>query len=311
MSPLDFIPAADVPPWAFGLLASTLVGWVLWHYVIKRGITRSRIRRDIDQLLAERPLDGEESKSLEVRLLAAGIDLGEGAETKFRLLSLGLAVVTAVIILAFGLPALLAFALGVAAYVAPGYWLNNREKARARAIDDDMPAAYTRIASILTTQPNIAEMLHEVAETLSVVDPNNVLAQELRRTAMDVKTRGAQTALKALEQRAPTQSLASLALQLQIFEETGGQFIEGLIASAERSRTIIKGRNKARSKAGEAMLAVKVLPALLVFVSMGMSKDPGFSRFYGTAMGQIVLVAVGAMMFFGYTMAKSIVEEIG
>lgn len=309
---MSFIPAADIPPWAFGLLASTLVGWVLWHYVIKRGITRSRIRRDIDQLLAERSLEnGEGGKSLETQLLAAGIDLGEGAETKFRLLSLGLAVVTAVLILAFGLPALLAFALGVAAYVAPGYWLNNREKARARAIDDDMPAAYTRIASILTTQPNIAEMLHEVAETLSVVDPNNVLAQELRRTAMDVKTRGAQTALKALEQRAPTQSLASLALQLQIFEETGGQFIEGLIASAERSRTIIKGRNKARSKAGEAMLAVKVLPALLVFVSMGMSKDPGFSRFYGTAIGQIVLVAVGAMMFFGYTMAKSIVEEIG
>jgi len=71
---MSFIPAADIPPWAFGLLASTLVGWVLWHYVIKRGITRSRIRRDIDQLLAERPLEnGEGGKSLETQLLAAGM----------------------------------------------------------------------------------------------------------------------------------------------------------------------------------------------------------------------------------------------
>ncbi len=309
---MSFIPAADIPPWAFGLLAASLVGWVLWQYVIKRGITRSRIRRDIDQLLAERSLEnGEGGKSLEVQLLAAGIDLGEGAETKFRLLSLGLAVVTAVLVLVFNLPTLLAFALGAAAYFAPGYWLNNRESARARAIDNDMPAAYTRIASILTTQPNIAEMLNEVAETLSVVDPGNDLALELRRTAMDAKARGTQTALKALEQRAPTQSLASLALQLQIFEETGGQFVEGLIASAERSRTIISGRNKAKSKAGEAMLAVKVLPALLVFVSMGMSKDPEFGRFYSSTLGQIVMVGVGVVMFFGYTMAKSIVDEIG
>lgn len=59
------------------------------------------------------------------------------------------------------------------------------------------------------------------------------------------------------------------------------------------------------------MLAVKVLPALLVFVSMGMSKDPEFGRFYSSTLGQIVMVGVGVVMFFGYTMAKSIVDEIG
>ena len=309
---MHLIPAIDIPAWFFGLLAASLVGWMLWNYVIKRDIARSRVRRDIDQLLATRLVEDETGgKSLEIRLLAAGIDLGENAETKFRLARIGLAVVAAVLTLACGLPALLAAVAGLAAYLAPQYWLDNREKARAKAIDRDMPTAYTRIASILTTQPNVSEMLGEVAETLAVDSPDNALAQELRRTSMDARTRGAQTALKALEERAPTQSLAALALQLRIFEETGGQFTESLIASAERSRAIIQGRNKAKSKAAEAMLAIKALPLLLIFVTTGLSKDPEFARFYGTGIGQLVLVAVGAMMFFGYTMAKSIVEEIG
>lgn len=307
---MEFIPAVDIPAWFFGLLAASLVGWILWHYVIKRDIARSRIRRDIDHLLAE-SLPDDKGRADGSPLLAARIDLGENAEMKFHLARIGLAVIAAVLALAFGLPVLLAAAAGMAAFLAPQYWLNNRESARARAIDRDMPAAYTRMAGILTTQPNVAEMLNEVADTLAVDDSDNALALELRRTSMDARTRGAQTALKALEERAPTPSLAALALQLQIFEETGGQFAAGLIASAERSRTIINGRNKAKSKASEAMLAVKVLPLLLIFVTVGMSKDPEFARFYATTMGQLVLVVVGVMMLFGYMMARSIVEEIG
>jgi len=309
----SFVPAIDIPAWFFGLLAAGLVGWVLWNYVIKRDIARSRIKRDIDHyLLTQVPEDDAQAgNKLEVQLLAAGLDLGENAAMKFNLVRLGLAAVATVLALSLGLPGLIALVAGVAAYLAPQWWLNSREKGQAQAIDRDMPTAYTRIASILNTQPNVGEMLREVAETLSVEDPNNALVLELRRTSMDIKTRGAQTALKALEERAPTPSLASLALQLRIFEETGGQFTDNLAAAAERSRAIIQGRNKARSKAAEAMMAIKMLPLLLVFVTIGLSNDPEFAYFYSTTLGQIVLVGVGTMMFLGYNVAQSIVSERG
>ncbi len=306
------VPPLDVPPWLIGGLVTIAVALLLYHLILERQVMASRHKKALARAMGEGQevvFEDEQLSPLERKMLGAGWDWGEHAELKLYglMVALGFGVLVGGTLLDMP-PLLTLFAAGLAAY-APRWYLDNREKGRARAIDRELPLALTRMAGLLKIQPDVAQVLTLTANSISP-GRETVLTKELRRTAAQMRSLGAEAGLRALERRSPSPSLANLAFSLRIYAGAGGEFAGVMAGAAARAREVVDGYNAAQAKAGEATIAARALPLMLLGGTIFLAQDPQFAAFYRSAIGQIIVAVVIVMMIFGYITIQRMVEEV-
>lgn len=307
----QYIPT--FPPITIALLAAIWAGWMVWELAGRRALFTSQARKRAAEVLrGDASLEDLAPRSaVERDLLAAGFNWGEGAQTRFTLLRLGLAAVAYVLMSLFHVPPIVSLVAAGLAFWFPRSTIAGRAQGRGRKIDEEMPTALTRVAALITLQPDPIELLAQVADTLRAANPGSLLATELRGAVAQARSTGADAALQDLEARAPSAALASMAFSLRTYAQAGGGYADALIEAASRARVILAGRNRARSKAAEATTAAKAIPLLLLAVGVILFQDPMFRQFYLTFAGQMVVVIVVGAMLFGYMQIKSMVEDVG
>ncbi len=303
---MDLGTLFNIPPWAIGAIYGVLTALVCWQLFGQRALFRSRLTRQIEHIASDGEIADTAISPLRKQLLAAGLNW---TEQRFYLTMGGLALGVLVVGSAFNLPPiLLIVAAGAAAY-APRWYIGSKVADQAEKMEKELPMALTRISSLLRMQPDIGQVLANVAEGLSV-GGETPLAREFRQTAAEMRTVGTEAALVNMAHRSPSTSLDNLAISLRIYARAGGNFAATMAESAQRAAGIMDGRNKAGAKAGEATAAAKALPLVLVGVSLFALQDPEFGGFYRTEMGQIIALGVVFAMFYGYQFIKSMVREV-
>ena len=305
-----------VPPILPGLLAALTVAYALYDLLIKRRFLASKAEKDLRHVLSEGFEEAQEEElppdSWAYKFQVAGIDIDADAADAYLYGGSALAGIAVFLaVLALGLPVIFGVVLGGLAAMTPAAWLNGRVKARAQQVEKELPMALQRLAVNIRLNPDIAEALAAVAETLPQDSP---LAAEFRRTARESRTGGQNQALEALEQRSQllSPSLATVAFQLQRYAEKGGAaFGEAFTAAAENLHRILEGRNKGEAKASEAMGAIKIIPAMLGLVMVYFMSDPAMRATFQLPIMQLFMVGLVIWMALGYWFMRGLVEEIG
>jgi len=300
------------PPATLALLVAVWAGWMVWELAGKQTLFASQARKRAAAILRGDEGPDEAARSpLERDLRASGFDLGENGILRFRMIQSGLAAAGFLLFSAFNAPPIVALVGAALVFWFPQSYVTGRARGRGRKIDEEMPTALTRVGSLINLQPDPVELLAQVAATLLAASPSSLLAAELRATVAQARTAGAEAALSDLEARAPSTALASLAFSLRTYAEAGGAYAQSLIDSASRSRAIIAGRNRAQAKAAEATTAAKAIPLLLLGVGIFLIQDPMFRNFYTTFAGQVVVAGAAGAMLYGYTLIRSMIQEVG
>lgn len=294
---------------ALSALMVVLLGWAVF---VRPGVLRQRREKQFDRVSGGQLADeiAVDEKSLRAQLQAAGINLGNNPEMAFWLISLilGGAVLGLLILLNMPLP-LAALGGGVGFYL-PRWYLKRRAGERGREIDEELPKSLGYIIAHIRTDPSVMDALSTAATLLATAGRRSPLAEELSRTVGERRALGVEGALKALQERSPSPSLAMLAFALQIFHRAGGEYTRTLAEQADGIRTIIEARGEARASAADAMLAAKAIPVILFGVLILMLQDPEYVAFYSSFIGQLLLIVAIGLMGLGYLLMESMVQEV-
>jgi len=295
------VSLAYLPPWSIGLLAALVAVLLGYRLFLLEEMVRGRMARRVQAVIGEQsPL--RERSAGEERLLAAGLDWGQQAESRFLLLRFACALVAFLLVGAW-MPLVLGLAVTLAAFMAPAWYIDSRGRARVRAIEGELPMALGRIASLVEIQPDIAQVLSITADSLAV-GGTGPLADELRRTVADYRNQGIE-ALQHLERRAATPAAA-----LRVYATAGGEFAPVLSAAADRAGQLAAGRNEAISRAGGARMTAILIPCLLAFVGLFVLRDPQVRAFYTSLPGQVLALLVIGAMAAGYQVIEGMVEGV-
>jgi len=312
---IGFLAQLAPEPWLIALIASLGVGVLLYELVLSRSLTSSEMARRFRKVTSaaeeEEAFHPPERRSIEGRLLAAGIDLGANARLKFYMISAGLGAAVLAFVSLFGVSLPIALMAGAASSFLPRWYIGEKARKRVEKMEEELPSAYARIAAVIKTQPDPTEALYIVAQGLERARPGSPLASELERTALDGRAKGIKQALDELRGRTESPSLANFADSLAIYAEAGGEYAETLTASAQRMREILTARAEGRAKAGDAMMAARLLPLILAGVTLFFMQDPEFTRFYHSLVGQLFLAGVALMMAVGYRFMQNKIKSIG
>lgn len=283
-----------------GLLCTTLVLFWLYPNQVKTGKLSDLYSAD-----AVRTLAGLDPKSLDYKLLAAGLKL---RPVTFRLLcgAVGLAGLAVMWVFLPGLPAMV---VGGIAFYVPNAWLDDKVKSRGRMIDQQLPIAIGRISAGLLAGGSVPDVMQQVGESLAL-EKNNPLTPELILTATEMRVKDRLDALHSLAARSPSVSLANLAQLLEGFTEAGGRsYTQVLMDISTRVQQILMARNRAQAKAGDSLVSAKVLPAVLGLILAYLSSDPMVRESLTQLPVQIVIgLAMGAMVA-GYLIIRSMIME--
>ena len=283
-----------------GLLCTTLILFWLYPNQVKNGKLSDLYSAD-----SVRTLAGLDPKSLDYKLLAAGLKL---RPVTFRLLcgAAGLAGMAVMWVFLPGLPALV---VGGIAFYVPNAWLDDKVKSRGRMIDQQLPIAIGRISAGLLAGGSVPDVLQQVGESLAL-EKNNPLTPELILTATEMRVKDRMDALHSLAARSPSVSLANLAQLLEGFTEAGGRsYTQVLMDISTRVQQILMARNRAQAKAGDSLVSAKVLPAVLGLILAYLSSDPMVRESLTQLPVQIVIgLAMGAMVA-GYLIIRSMIME--
>jgi tight adherence protein B len=283
-----------------GLLCTTLVLFFLYPNQVKTGKLSDLYSAD-----SVRTLAGLDPKSLDYKLLAAGLKL---RPVTFRLLcgAAGLAGLAVMWVFLPGVPALV---VGGIAFYVPNAWLDDKVKSRGRMIDQQLPIAIGRISAGLLAGGSVPDVLQQVGESLAL-EKNNPLTPELILTATEMRVKDRLDALHSLAARSPSVSLANLAQLLEGFTEAGGRsYTQVLMDISTRVQQILMARNRAQAKAGDSLVSAKVLPAVLGLILAYLSSDPMVRESLTQLPVQIVIgLAMGAMVA-GYLIIRSMIME--
>ena len=188
-------------------------------------------------------------------------------------------------------------------------------KERGRRIDQDLPVAYTRLGAILRASPDVASALHEVALSLETGKGPTPLSVELRQAAAEASASeiGREQALRRLQKRAASTSLANLGLLLERYEQTaagqGGRFYESFEMAAQNVQGILEARQRAKAKAAEQLQSARIVPVLLAVTMLFFMNDPGFRLSFQVPLVQMALGLAVGMMYFGYMLMADIARE--
>ena len=283
-----------------GALCALLVLFFVFPDRRKAGVVA-----DLYSVDAARSLSALNPRSLEYRLLAAGINL---KPLTFRLLcgAAALAGLLAAWLVLPGLPALVV--AGILFYL-PNAWLDEKVKSRGHEIERVMPVAVGRIAAGLRAGGAIPDVLQEVAESLAIEGPNP-LTPELLLSSAEMRSKDRLEALDNLAARSPSVSLANLAYLLEGYITAGGSaYGEVLMDISQRIQQILVARNRAVAKAGDALVSTRVLPAVLFLVILYLSGDPLMADALKALPVQIALGLALAAMVAGYFVMRSMIME--
>jgi tight adherence protein B len=282
------------------LLSALLVLWLFYPRQQKTGVLA-----EMYSVEAAKSLQNLDPKSLEYKLVAAGVHL---QPVTFRIFTFA-AVLAAFVLGAISLGPIVGLVLAGIAWYAPQAWLDDKAKSRGKEIDKVLPIAVGRIAAGLLAGGSPADVLQQVAASLEL-EGANPLSPELALTAAEMRTKDRREALYALGLRSPSTSLSNLATLLEGYLEAGGgKYAETLMDISQRVQEILSARNRAQAKAGDVMVSVVTLPAVLGLLLVYLSQDPLISQ--SLHAGPVQLVIGGAMlaMVAGYFILRSMVQE--
>ncbi len=301
-------------PSLIGLLVAILVVVIVYQLTVGLRLTRSRRQAQLDLVAGQgaAPIEAtadREPRTLGDRLRAAGLDLGENAETGFMLFRLTVAILAAAATLIFGLPPLVALLAGGTGFWLPQMWLAGQTRRRAVQIEKELPDALGDLIALLRVTPSIRNALEQTRALLAQANPKSLLAQEFQWTLEDLQS-GEEMAFKKLAERAASPALAMFAFALAVFSRSGGNYLDALEAQARGIRQTLEARGTAQAEAADAMMTVKVIPAILLLVLVMFMQDPFFRSFYFTFGGQIILLGVMGCMIVGYQVVQSMVAEV-
>jgi Flp pilus assembly protein TadB len=297
------------------LLISVLAFVVGYQLFCRGAILRSRAASrlaaayEVQQVLAS-----ADPRSLKYKLAAAGIQT-ENPHLTWAAITWLPAAITLVTFWGAGFPLAVTVGASVIALVAPRKWLDGRIKERGRRIDQQLPAAYARLVAMLRANVDVAAALREVAESLEMASGPTPLSTELRHTAMEATSTeiGREKALRNLQQRSASTSLANLGLLLERFTQTGagqgGRFYEAFERAAQNVQGILEARLRAKAKAAEQLQSARIVPILLAGTMLFFMNDPGFRISFQVPLVQVALALAVAMMYAGYTIMADITRE--
>ena len=282
------------------LLAALLVLWLFYPRQQKTGVLADMYTVD-----SAKSLQSLDPKSLEYKLVAAGVQL---KPVTFRMFNYA-GVLAAFVLGAVSLGPIVGLVLAGIAWYAPQAWLTDKAQSRGKEIDKVLPIAVGRIAAGLLAGGSPSDVLQQVAASLEL-EGTNPLSPELSLTATEMRTKDRREALYSLGARSPSTSLSNLATLLEGYLDAGGgKYAETLMDISQRVQEILSARNRAQAKAGDVMVSVVTLPAVLGRLLVYLSQDPLISQ--SLRAGPVQLVIGGAMlaMVAGYFILRSMVQE--
>ncbi len=294
------------------LSAGLYAGWLLWILVVRRRVTANRDAATTERMMQAAEQDALPRRPIEDQIAAAGLSL---TATTFSLIRVAGAGLGLLLVLVFRLPGLILIAAVIAGWIAPIAWLNQRQKARALSIDDDLPAALSGLAATLAMSQNLSEALQSAADAVSPPgdEAPQLLALELRRTAaMLASGSDLAAALLDLQKRSSSPTLAMLAFNLRVYATSGGgKFTRQVIETASRVRNMLEGRKRAKAFAGSANSIVLMIIGLTAALAIMAFQDPSFAAFYRSTTGAMVILIVAGVMALGYWFMRGLIEDVG
>lgn len=294
--------------------AALYAAWLIWTLLVKGRVLASRDAVQTEHMLMTDAAKQQiaAGKSLQHKLAEAGVTLDPTTFTLIRL---------ACVVLAFGLTTVMGFPLvirvvaSIAGWAAPLVWLAQRRRARERSIDDDLPSALSGLAASLSISKNLAEALEAAAEAVSPATEKQprLLATLLRDTATIAQTGGGMAAaLRDLQLRSPSPTLAMLAFNLRMYDTTGeDKFTRQIIDTAARVRVLLEGRQRARAYAASARSVVWLIVGLTVVMFVLAFQDPAFAAYYQSGRGTVALLVIGGIMGVAYWSMQHMLDEVG
>jgi Flp pilus assembly protein TadB len=300
-----------VPTWVLSGLVTLIVVLLSWELVVRQRLFLARHARRAQQMTQaqadfETPL---QEGSLAWKLRQAGFAAGPNAEATFGLLRIAAGAAAALLATALGFPPLVALAFGAVAWLMPMRVVEGRLQARAHAIDRDLPLFYVRLASVMQTEPHAQAALQAVVDSLEA-QGDSPLLQEMRRVARSADFAGA---LRDLEKRSPTPSLAHLAFALRRYAERGASSTFGgaMNQAAGRLVRILSARAKARAKASDSKISVYSILGVLLLVYTFFLQDPAIKHGISSPFVQVVLLVLVGWMVVGLQVIQGMIDSVG
>ena len=301
------------------LLIAGLIGLAVfslaYNLIYRRQVLRKETEKRLAAAYAPSPTaDGVDPKSPEYQLAAAGLPT-DNPRLIWPLLNYGPAAAALIVTVGVGLPPLVALGAALVGLAAPRQWLDGRIKGRGRRLEADLPQVYVELLAILRANPDVAAALAETAAGLEREKGPNPMSDELRLTAQEASVAhvGRDQALRNLQLRAASVSLANLGLLLERFIQTGagggGSFFEAFVAGAGNVQAILEARQKAQAKAAEQMQSAKIVPALLAVTLLFFMGDVAFRAAFQLPIVQMALAGAAVVMYVGYVVMSDMARE--
>ncbi len=295
-------------------VAALYSAWLIWTLIVRKRVLVNRDAVQTEHMLMTDASKKQiaAGKSLPAQLAEAGVTLDP---TTFNVLRLGCAALAFGLTTLLGLPIVIRLVVLIASWAAPMAWLAQRRRARERSIDDDLPAALSGLAASLSISKNLAEALQAAAEAVSPMNEKQprLLATLLRHTATTAQTGGGMTAaLRELQRRSPSPTLAMLAFNLRMYDTTGeDKFTRQIIDTAARVRTLLEGRKRARAYVASARSVVLLIVGLTGVMFALAFQDPAFAVYYRSGRGTVALLVIGGIMILAYWSMQHMLDEVG
>ncbi len=203
-------------------------------------------------------------RDLPVRIAASGV---RASAADLMAVKAGAAAVAVPLAAVLGLPVAALAAAPVAAFLTPDLWLRRRIRARAAAMDAELPDVLDLLGVCLTAGMTTGRAMGEVGRRHA-----GLLAAELRRAdALAGLGVARQTLLDELESRCPAGGMPALVSALRRAERHGTPLAGALGAQAAdaRARRARRATNRAARAAPQIQLTVALLlvPSAMLLVA--------------------------------------------
>lgn len=194
------------------------------------------------------------------------------------------------------------------AYVAAPWWVRSRVAAYRRRVNEQVAAVARNLAGRIRVGLSLGEALAATSR-----DAPSPFGDHLRRTARDVEHGlGVREALGALKARVRVESVAAMAVALQVYEQRGGKLVDLLdrIAHAADEIARVERKRDTDTAAGRMMIALMAgFP--VVFLALLYSLDPAMlGVLTRTETGQWVLAAVALTVYASVRWGSRILARV-
>lgn len=274
-----------------------------WAYLTSRSVRRLHEAETLD---SEMLIDAYPQKSLRRKLAEANIRL---TPVQFFLMACVIGLGGAFASWIFFVPGLPSLMVGIVVGYVPFAYIREKSANRGRKIDESLAVALSRMSAGLSLGRGLADVLDEVARSL-LLEGANPLADELMRTVKEIRSHSVEQALVDLACRAPSLSLANVAVLLESYQRAGGGHYAQVFADAASSiQHILALRAHAQAKAAQPLSSARLIPLMLGGILLVMLSDPLTRTSFSLPAVQLVLAAAITLMATGYLYMRSLVYK--